>query len=62
MSAQSLPVVANDVDRLKTDVKTLQDEVKAIMLMQRWQMGAAVGFGSVLTMLLPKVSKVLGLS
>lgn len=62
MSAPSLPVVANDVDRLKTDVKALQDEVKAIMLMQRWQMGAAVGFGSVLTMLLPKISKALGLA
>jgi hypothetical protein len=32
------------------------------MLTQRWQMGAAVGFGVVLTLLLPKVSEVLGLA
>lgn len=60
MSARSLPVVAHDVDRLKTEVKALQDEVKAIMLMQRWQMGAAVGFGALLAMLVPIASKALG--
>jgi hypothetical protein len=33
-----------------------------VMSLQRWQMGAAVGFGVVLTLLLPKISNVLGLT
>jgi outer membrane murein-binding lipoprotein Lpp len=62
MSAPNLHAVASDVERLKADVKALEDKVDAVMLTQRWQMGAAVGFGSVLTMLLPVASKALGWS
>ncbi len=32
------------------------------MKVQRWQMGMAVGAGSVLTLLLPKISAALGLT
>jgi len=36
--------------------------VDAILQMQRWQMGGAVGAGAVLTLLLPKISAALGLT
>ena len=62
MNAPTLPVVANDVEHLTTRLDRVEAKLEAVMLTQRWQMGAAVGFGVVLTLLLPKFSHVLGLS
>lgn len=62
MSAPSLEVVADRVRTLTKDVKALETKMEAVMATQRWQMGAAVGFGVVLTLLLPKISNVLGLT
>jgi len=62
VSAPSLEVVAERVRALTEDVKALEAKVEAVMMTQRWQMGAAVGFGVVLTLLLPKISNVLGLT
>ena len=62
MTVPSVDVVANDVAHLTDRVEKLEDKVEAIMLTQRWQMGAAVGFGVVMTLLLPRVSAALGLS
>jgi tetrahydromethanopterin S-methyltransferase subunit G len=55
-------VVANEAENLKERVEKLEARVEAVMLTQRWQMGAAVGLGVVLTLLLPKISHVLGLT
>ena len=62
MCLPSVEVVANDVDHLTDRVEKLEAKVEAIMLTQRWQMGAAVGFGAVVTLLLPRVASALGLS
>lgn len=62
MSGPSLETVADRVNRLIDDVRELEDKLEAILLTQRWQMGAAVGVGVVLTLLLPKISHVLGLT
>ncbi len=62
MSAPTLAVVANEAENLKERVEKLEARVEAVMLTQRWQMGAAVGLGVVLTLLLPKISNVLGLT
>jgi hypothetical protein len=62
MSAPTLAVVANDVKHLTDKVVELERQMDAVMALQRWQMGAAVGFGVVLTLLLPKISTALGLS
>jgi hypothetical protein len=62
MSDPTLAVVANEVEHLKGDVKDLKATVDAILQMQRWQMGGAVGAGAVLTLLLPKISAALGLT
>lgn len=62
MSEPTLAVVADRVRTLMDDVKTLERQMEAVLAMQRWQMGAAVGFGVVLTLLLPKISHVLGLT
>ncbi len=62
MSAPTLAVVANEAENLKERVEKLEARVEAVMLTQRWQMGAAVGLGVVLTLLLPKISHVLGLT
>ncbi len=62
MSAPTLAVVADRVARLTDRVDALERQMDAVMSLQRWQMGAAVGFGVVLTLLLPKISAVLGLS
>jgi tetrahydromethanopterin S-methyltransferase subunit G len=62
MSPPSVDVVANDVGHLTDRVDKLEGKVEAIMLTQRWQMGAAVGFGVVVTLLLPRVASALGLS
>jgi len=62
MSDPTLAVVADRVARLTVRVEDLERKMDAVMSLQRWQMGAAVGFGVVLTLLLPKISNVLGLT
>ena len=62
MSAVNPAVVANDVEHLTTRVEKLEAKVEAITNLQRWQMGAATVLGAVLTLLLPKISAILGLS
>lgn len=62
MSEANLEVVASNVGHLTDRIEKLEARMEAVMLTQRWQMGAAVGFGVVLTLLLPKVSEVLGLA
>lgn len=62
MSGTTLAVVADRVERLTKRVDDLEKQMDAVMALQRWQMGAAVGFGVVLTLLLPKISNVLGLT
>lgn len=62
MSDPTLPVVADRVEHLTARLEKLEARVEAVMMTQRWQMGAAVGFGVVLTLLLPKISAALGLS
>jgi len=62
MSEPTLAVVADRNERLTKRVDDLEKQMDAVMALQRWQMGAAVGFGVVLTLLLPKISNVLGLT
>jgi tetrahydromethanopterin S-methyltransferase subunit G len=62
MSVPTLPVLANDVEHLTARLEKVETRLEAVMMTQRWQMGGAVGFGVVLTLLLPKISTVLGLS
>lgn len=62
MTAPTPAVVADRLAALTRRVDALETKVDAIMATQRWQMGAAVGFGVVLTLLLPKISTVLGLT
>lgn len=62
MSEPTLAVVANDVEHLTARVEKLESRLEAVMSTQRWQMGAATAFGAALTLLLPKISQVLGLS
>jgi hypothetical protein len=62
MSGPTLDVVADRVARLTDRVIDLEKQMDGVMSLQRWQMGAAVGFGVVLTLLLPKISNVLGLT
>jgi len=62
MSGPTLGVVANDLKHLTERVDKLEERLDAVMKVQRWQMGMAVGAGAVLTLLLPKISSALGLS
>ena len=62
MSSPTLGVVANDVKHLMERMAKAEAKLEAVLLTQRWQMGAAVGLGVVLTLLLPKISNVLGLT
>lgn len=62
MTAPNLAVVANNVEHLTERLERAEARIEAVMLVQRWQMGAAVGLGVVLTLLLPKISAALGLS
>lgn len=62
MSGPTLEVLAERVQDIRDRVKDLERHMESVMAMQRWQMGAAVGFGVVLTLLLPKISNVLGLA
>ena len=55
-------MVADRVHGLTGRVKELEDKLDAVMMSQRWQMGAATAFGVVMTLLLPKISNVLGLT
>jgi hypothetical protein len=62
MSGPTLDVVANNAEHLTHRVEQLEERMEAVMKVQRWQMGGAVGAGSVLTLLLPKISAALGLT
>lgn len=62
MSAPTLPVLADRVARLTRDVEALEGKLDAVMMSQRWQMGAATAMGVVLTLLLPKIAAVLGVA
>ena len=62
MTAPSVEVVANDVGHLTDRVEKLEAEVKGVMKMQYWLMGASVVFGGFMTLLMPKIAEVLGLS
>jgi hypothetical protein len=62
MNSTSPDVIANDVEHLTRRVAAMEAKLEAVMKTQYWQMGAAVGVGSVLTLLLPKISAALGLS
>jgi hypothetical protein len=62
MSTPSHDTIATHVEHLMGRVEKLEAKIEAVMKTQYWQMGAAVGFGCVLTILLPKISAALGLS
>jgi len=62
MSGPTLDVVSDRVVRLTERIEELERKVDASMTLQRWQMAGFVGAGSVLTLLLPKISAVLGLT
>lgn len=61
MEEPGLAEVVRDFDRLEKRVEKLEARLEAVLMTQRWQMGAAVGLGSALTLLLPKISAALGL-
>ncbi len=65
MSDLTVHVLAERVQNLTERVKAVESDLKATMATQRWHIGAAVGAGSVstlaLTLLLPALSKALGL-
>jgi len=58
----SLDVVANDVRHLTDRVKKLEAKEEASSRKGDIQTGIAVGFGAIMTLLLPKIAEVLGLS
>jgi len=62
MSGPTLEVLANEVKHLTDRADKLEERLEAVMKVQRWQMGMAVGAGAVLTLLLPKISAALGLT
>lgn len=62
MSEKTLPVVANDVAHLTRRVEVMETKLDAVLRSNIWIYGIAGGAGAVLMILLPKVSKVLGLS
>jgi hypothetical protein len=62
MSEKTLPVVANDVAHLTRRVEAVETKLDAVLRSNIWIYGMAGGAGAVLMILLPKVSKVLGLS
>lgn len=61
MSPPSVDVVANDVGHLTARIERLEADVKSVMKMQYWLMGASVVFGGFMTLLTPKIAEVLGL-
>jgi tetrahydromethanopterin S-methyltransferase subunit G len=61
MDAPTPAESARDVARLEKRVEKLEARIEAVLMTQRWQMGAAVGLGATLALLLPKISAVLGL-
>jgi hypothetical protein len=62
MSPPSLEVVANDVGHLKDKVEKLEAKLEAERRKGDIQTGVAVGFGAIMTLLMPKIAEVLGLS
>jgi hypothetical protein len=43
-------------------IEKLEADVKSVLKTQYWLMGAAVVFGGFMTLLMPKIAEVLGLS
>jgi hypothetical protein len=62
MTAPSVEVVANDVSHLAARVEKLEAKLEASLRKGDIQTGVAVGFGAIMTLLLPKIAEVLGLS
>lgn len=62
MSAPTPAVLAERVQDLRERVKTLEDRVEALTRGQIWVHASFVAGGVVMTLLLPKISHVLGLS
>lgn len=65
MSDPTLAVLAERVKHLSDRLAAVESDLKTTMAMQRWQIGAAVGGGAMgmlaLNLLLPSISKALGL-
>jgi hypothetical protein len=62
MTPPSVDVVANDVSHLAARVEKLEAKLEASLRKGDIQTGVAVGFGAIMTLLLPKIAEVLGLS
>jgi hypothetical protein len=62
MTPPSVEVVANDVSHLAARVEKLEAKLEASLRKGDIQTGVAVGFGAIMTLLLPKIAEVLGLS
>lgn len=62
MTPPSVEVVANDVSHLVARVEKLEAKLEASLRKGDIQTGVAVGFGAIMTLLLPKIAEVLGLS
>jgi hypothetical protein len=54
--------VEERVGHLIDRIEKLETDVKSVMKMQYWLMGASVVFGGFMTLLMPKIAEVLGLS
>jgi hypothetical protein len=62
MSDETLPVVIERVAHLTRRVEAVETKLDAVLRSNIWIYGVAGGAGAVLMILLPKVTKVLGLS
>jgi hypothetical protein len=62
MSDETLPVVIERVAQLTRRVEAVETKLDAALRSNIWIYGVAGGAGAVLMILLPKVSKVLGLT
>lgn len=62
MSDETLPVVIERVAHLTRRVEAAETKLDAVLRSNIWIYGVAGGAGAVLMILLPKVSKVLGLT
>lgn len=57
-----IAVLQNQVETLISDLKDIESKVDELQKLMRWGMGAAAGMGVMMTLILPKIGKVLGLS
>lgn len=60
--AKTLAVLANDIDHIVDRLQKAEARIDEVQKLMRWGMGAAAGMGVILTLILPKIGKVLGLS